>query len=145
VRAFRRVSVLVPTLAAGGDGANTAAGHLRQWEADSTTKLSLAASRFSPHSALAVTMLQELEPTFLPTADEELTWYLDDLIVELKLVRGLQEGGLSDAILRRERDELVWALAVLWKEPLAGSTIDIGARLSTDGVRVAVEPTYAAL
>jgi len=80
------------------------------------------ASRFHPHGTAIRQILTERAPELIPSPEEELLHLVMDLIYELKLADASlaqSRGNPSDL---RFRAEILWALAVLWKDPPAGSS-----------------------
>lgn len=128
----------------------------------SRTALQRLASRYAAHGSVARQVLEAFEPALLPSPAQELGWLVDDLVRELVNVRvseanaklaveqaapevvGVVRARLKDVT--RHRDELGWALAVLLKDPPAGSPADVAGRLdAVPGVRPVVERFYQRL
>jgi len=79
------------------------------------------AIRYRPHSLVAKQILEVLAPHALPTAEEELAWLLNELTSELiHKLEDLKNVADVSELDKNEAKELLWALAVLWKDPPAG-------------------------
>ncbi|MEM8960268.1 MAG: hypothetical protein AAGD38_02210 [Acidobacteriota bacterium] len=93
------------------------------------------ASRFAPHGDALRQMLADLAPHLLPDEEQELRWWVDELVADLALLDQLETNGLLvGEDVERQRSELCWALHVVWLDPPVTSraTIEswIGAALT---------------
>jgi uncharacterized protein (TIGR02646 family) len=80
------------------------------------------AIRYRPHSLVAKVILEAKAPQSLPTPEEELEWLLEDLSSDLILkLEDLEKCVNPTKLDENEAKELFWALAVLWKDPPAGT------------------------
>ncbi len=80
------------------------------------------AVRYQRHSLVARSVLERCRPALLPSPSEEFDWLLGQLVERLYEILELLErcpGG--DTRNERDRDEIGWALAVLWADPPAGT------------------------
>ncbi len=75
------------------------------------------ASRYQPHSLIYRFLLEKLAPQSLPSPREELAWLLEDLYQRLRDLHNLEKLYPMDQKTRKDKDETLWALAVLWKQP----------------------------
>lgn len=103
------------------------------------------ASRFAAHGRTVRDVLAAYEPGLLPQAQEEVSWLAHELCDELEDVDAVAAKHQWTKKLRVARDELLWALAVLWKDPSAGVPADVEAILKLRKVRARVEPLYLEL
>jgi len=92
------------------------------------------AIRYRPHSLTAKQMLAEDAPQHLPTVDTEILWLLNELIGKLWYTLELLKNNLTDERLQRLHKELLWSLAVLWRDPPEGATINIEDFLTNNGI-----------
>lgn len=94
------------------------------------------AIRYRPHSIVARQILESTAPQALPTPQEELQWLLEELSSELILkLEDLNDPSLSSDVDEKEAKELLWALAVLWKDPPAGTAEFIAEILDRRGLK----------
>ncbi len=87
------------------------------------------ASRFAPHGITVRAVLKDFAEELLPSPEEELSWLVDGFVELLKTY---------DEELERER--ILWALAVLWKDPPAGTTAQVEAWLVAKDVVDEIRP-----
>jgi uncharacterized protein (TIGR02646 family) len=99
------------------------------------------AVRYRKHSLVAKQMLINLAPTELPTAEYELRWLINDIFETLRLTLKLLEDDPDD-IQRRNIKELLWSLAILWRDPPVGSAADMEDLLTREGVVDSVREVY---
>jgi len=103
------------------------------------------AIRYRPHSLVAKQILEAKAPHVLPTPAEELEWLLEDLFTELLLkLEDLNSPNASE-LDEKEAKELLWALAVLWKDPPVGTPDSIQDFLERRGLRCHVANFFALL
>ncbi|MCP4655743.1 MAG: TIGR02646 family protein [bacterium] len=100
------------------EAVDTALELLEDQKSDPAARMRLRrmASRFSPHGISVRTILEAFAPELLPSPGEELRWLCDDFLAELERLRALLTEA-DDAFLRRDAEEICWALAILWKDP----------------------------
>jgi uncharacterized protein (TIGR02646 family) len=104
-----------------------------------TEEVRRSAIRYCPHSLVAKTLLAAKSPQDLPTVEDEVRWLVDELSRGFKvLVRALENSKLTDDSKVRQADELLWALAVLWKDPPNGAPENVAKMLEDRGMRDAV-------
>ncbi|MFH1466805.1 MAG: hypothetical protein ABIO70_20645 [Pseudomonadota bacterium] len=97
---------------------------------------------FQPHSALARQMLAALEPSWLPAPADEVDAFIDRLDDDLEDVMHLIQQAGEDDELRRDRDEILWAMAVLWWDPPGGDRQRVETRLIQLGRLELVKPLH---
>lgn len=116
-------------------------GKLAEGKADEIKHLAI---RFQPHSLVAKQILEAHAPGALPTPEEEIEWLLNSLSAELiqKLKDLRTEWTDRD---EREANELIWALAILWKDPPAGTPDSVKAYLDGKGLTELVQKFFALL
>ncbi|MCP4686453.1 MAG: hypothetical protein GY859_00280 [Desulfobacterales bacterium] len=102
------------------------------------------AIRYRPHGLVAKQILEARAPHLLPGPEEELQWLLDDIQEDLLYTLQLMEGEVDDAV-KRQAEELLWSLAVLWKAPPAGEPAGIEEFLVQLGVKAYVEERFREL
>ena len=104
------------------------------------------ASRFEPHSAVAVAILVASGHP-LPTAAEEAAWLAGQLLRQLEVALDALHTASADDKERREAAvaEAAWAVAALWRDPPDGDVAATEARLIAAGVRDLVAPLREAL
>jgi uncharacterized protein (TIGR02646 family) len=79
------------------------------------------ASRFRPHGVAIRQFLEKISPELIPSPEQEFFNLILDLCDDLKWVdRMITENPLNQ-INRRYKEEVLWALAILWKFPPATS------------------------
>ncbi len=93
------------------------------------------ASRYQPHGAAIRQMVAELAPELLPDPEEELLRFVLDLLEELSTADQILAKSPKSELARRDRTEILWTLAVLWKHPPAGDGELIAASLEKAGRR----------
>jgi uncharacterized protein (TIGR02646 family) len=84
------------------------------------------AGHFQPHGATLRQILRKAAPGLIPTPEEDLEQLIDALLADLDASSA--ETPRSHAG-QRFRNEILWALAVLWKDPPAGSPDLVESRL----------------
>jgi len=103
------------------------------------------AIRYHPHSIVAKQILAEKAPAVLPTPVEELEWLLNQLTSDLiSKLEDLQDPAASE-LDENEAKELLWALAVLWRDPPAATPDFVSELLERRGLRDSVAPYHALL
>ena len=97
------------------------------------------AIRYRPHSIVAKEILEEVAPEALPTAEEELRWLFTSLASDFALkLEDLNSGRATD-IDKAEAEELLWALAALWRDPPGCSEGLVEQMLSEWGLKEVVQ------
>lgn len=85
------------------------------------------ASRYAPQGMTWRAFIETMtDGVSLPTADEELRWFLDDVYERLCRHGALARRELTSAALDREYEELGWLLAVIARDPPALDAKAIG-------------------
>jgi hypothetical protein len=111
-----------------------------------TQEVRRRATRYCPHSFVAKTVLLAASPQDVPTVEEEIQWLVDDLSRDFHILRerfkGVADG--NDPTVRRA-DELLWALAVIWKDPPNGQPERVSQMLEDHGIRDVVAGYLAKL
>lgn len=79
------------------------------------------ASRFQPYGATVRQILAEKAPELIPTPEEDLKGLVAELLADLSVVRKALARTPRSKPDQRFQTEILWALAVLWKDPPAGS------------------------
>jgi uncharacterized protein (TIGR02646 family) len=98
------------------------------------------AIRYRPHSVVAKQVLQDTAPHLLPTPREELDWLLETLKSELlDKLEDLNDITNATELDKKEAKELIWALAVLWKDPPVGSPDSVQQFLERNGLKTLVQ------
>ncbi|MBI4910422.1 MAG: hypothetical protein HY820_42785 [Acidobacteria bacterium] len=93
------------------------------------------AVRYRSHSLVVWQLLSRNAPAALPTAEQELEWLLRDLVTELGYkLRQLDRG--STTLDDKELNEILYALATLWKDPPAGTSAAIEKFFDDRGLNV---------
>jgi hypothetical protein len=87
------------------------------------------AVRYRFQSRVAREILADQRPSLLPTPREEQKWLLRELTQELLIALKTLEGFPGDPFVKRGIEELLWALAVLWRDPPAGDPAEVEAFL----------------
>ncbi len=105
----------------------------------------LASIRFCQHSLAARQLLQLRDASLLPSASTELRWFLNELLDDLEFVLDSIDLAPDDELLKDQRDELLWTMAALWKEPMVGTPLDVEARLDEFGLKSRVQPYFTQL
>ncbi|HSN99582.1 MAG TPA: hypothetical protein VLS89_14910 [Candidatus Nanopelagicales bacterium] len=106
-------------------------------------KLRRLASRYRPQGMTVRAFLEDFAPEIaLPSPEEELRWLLEEIDELLLLDARCAD---TDDACTRDAEELRWALAVLWKDPPAGTPALIEQWLDETGWREVVEPKYRQL
>jgi uncharacterized protein (TIGR02646 family) len=91
-------------------------------------ELRKSASRYRPHGIAIRAALESLAPELLPTRKEEVLWLVDDYLKDLTTIDSIRSGYQEEERSRRldrEEAECCYALAVLMKDPPAGSPTEI--------------------
>jgi uncharacterized protein (TIGR02646 family) len=114
---------------------------VEELDTDRTEEVRRLAIRYRPHSLVALSVLAAKSQQDLPTIEDEIQWLIDDLSGDLKTHRSDD----ADDLKLRQADELLWALAVLWKDPPNGSPERVSQMLEDCGVREAVSEYVARL
>jgi len=114
--------------------------------AGQTDEVRRRAIRYCPHSFVAKTVLLATSPQDLPTVEEEIQWLVDDLSRDFHVLRMRLQGDAdgNDTTVRRA-DELLWALAVIWKDPPNGQPERVSQMLEDHGIRDVVAGYLAKL
>ncbi len=110
-------------------------------DAAASEQVARMASRYEPHSLGVKGLLADLAPQLLPQPEQELRWLIQAFLEELRFVRDLLKRYPQDAKIKKLRKEILWALAVLWQYPPAGSAQSVEQLIQQDGWKRAVE-TY---
>lgn len=104
------------------------------------------ASRYRPHGRTVRAFLEDLaDEVTLPSAEEELEWLLEDVDNLLNINARCLTDNARDDDRERQIEELRWMLAVLWKDPPAGTPVEIASWLDERGWRAMVESVYTQL
>lgn len=98
------------------------------------------AVRFSPQSIVARTVLEQIDPTLLPSPTEELDWLLDRVLGELDELLEVLERYPDDDRSKKELDETFWCLAALLKAPLDGDPQRLEKVFCEHGVLDQIQP-----
>ncbi|MGH9276972.1 MAG: hypothetical protein ACRD12_02525 [Acidimicrobiales bacterium] len=96
-------------------------------------------SRFEPFGGAVRSVVAQLNPTLLPQPEEELHWFVGDLLDLLDLV------DVTERPDRKIIDVTRFALAALWRDPPAASASDIERRLELAGRQSEIRPYYELL
>jgi hypothetical protein len=96
-------------------------------------KLKRMASRYRPHGMAVRQMLSKLAPDLLPTQEDDLLLLVDDLLYDLKVAAQVQARTPKSVPALRVKQEVCWALAVLWRHPPATSAGQVEALLHASG------------
>lgn len=75
------------------------------------------ACRYLPLGAVAHNVIEDAEPSWLPTPKEELLVFLEELRKKLKDAHEAWQTNPSSDRCGEDVDELLWTFAVLWKDP----------------------------
>ena len=104
------------------------------------------ASRYKPYSLTVRSFLRDAAPDLIPDAESELRWFVSELCQDLKGRRDLRfEEDCGGASIIRRENIIRWILAVLWKDPPAGTAADIEKTLDAYGIKAPVEKFYQKL
>lgn len=115
---------------------------LAEEKAHEVTNLAI---RYRPHSLVSKQLLSANAPTALPTPAQELEWLLDSLTSELLIkLEHLNDPTHTDTD-EAEAKELLWAFAVLWKDPPAADSKFVQDFLAKRGLKDAVAEYVAKL
>lgn len=79
------------------------------------------ASRFQPYGATVRQVLAEKASELIPTPEDDLKGLVEDLLNDLLAAEVALARAPHSEPDQRSRTEILWALAVLWKDPPAGS------------------------
>jgi len=107
---------------------------------DKADEVRTLAIRYRPHSLVAKHILQAIAPHVLPTAEEELEWLLEGLKSELlDKLEDLRDPVTATELDENEAKELLWAFALIWKDPPVGLPDIIQKFLERNGLKECVE------
>lgn len=84
---------------------------------DDKSEAQRLACRYLPHGAVGYQLVRELKRAWLPSAREELLIFMATLAQELRAILANLHAITDDPHNEKIRNELFWALAVLWKDP----------------------------
>jgi hypothetical protein len=87
------------------------------------------ASRYRPHGVAVRQMLSKLAPDLVPSQEDDLLLLIDDLLKELDVAAQVLATIPNSPPALRLKQEVCWALAVLWQHPPATSAAQVEARL----------------
>jgi len=87
------------------------------------------AVRYRSQSWVAREILDDQRPDLLPTPREDQAWLLRELTRELLVALEILQTPPGDPFVKRATEELLWALAVLWRDPPAGDPAEVEAFL----------------
>jgi uncharacterized protein (TIGR02646 family) len=110
-----------------------------------TVRVKNRASRFSPYGIAIRQLLQKKYPDLIPTPTEELLFFVGHLAGQLSLTEDLLRKNAGNTIAQRHQSEILWALAVLWKDPPHVSPSEIERWLERFGCREQVSAVLARL
>ncbi|MEA2691305.1 MAG: hypothetical protein QOJ16_692 [Acidobacteriota bacterium] len=118
----------------------------RAGNAEKQRELAELANRYRPHGMAVRQLLAAVSASqLIPTPEEDLLGLVLDFLETLKVVsKILEEGGKSD-FAQRQKDEVCWALAVLWKDPPTAEPAVVEAWLEKAGYRAEVAAYYGQL
>jgi len=100
------------------------------------------ACRFMPYSAVVRQLLKVSAPHLLPTPEQELEYLLGELVRDLLNALELMERDAENERAVRLATKLMWAFAVLWKDPPSGTPEVIGVFLRERGLEEKVREFY---
>jgi uncharacterized protein (TIGR02646 family) len=132
---LRKNRVLVQERREAVDGALDVLHEIRNGNLAKIARLKKMASRFRPHGIAVRQVLEELADDLLPSAEDDLRLLVHDFLELLKSVAQDLAQHPGDVLNFRQRAEILWALAVLWKDPPAGSPELIEDLLAESGWR----------
>ena len=98
------------------------------------------AVRFSPQSIVARTVVEQNDPTLLPSPTEELDWLIERVLGELDELLEVLERYPDDDRSWKELDETFWCLATLLKAPLDGNQQRLEKVFCEHGVLDQIQP-----
>jgi uncharacterized protein (TIGR02646 family) len=110
-----------------------------------TVEVKRLASRFQPFGAAIRQLLAGKYPWLLPAPAEELLLFVKYLTQQLDLAHRLRLEKPGSATTKRDETEILWALAVLWKDPPHVSPGEIERWLEKLGCRDQVSALLAQL
>jgi uncharacterized protein (TIGR02646 family) len=122
-----------------------ALGEARNGDDAQREKVRRMASRYKPHGVAIRQMLEELAPEWLPSPEEELSWLVQDFLRDLDLAAKALAQAPGSQVIKKTAEEVLWALAVLWKHPPAASAAQVEAWLQAASWRDAVAEYHAGL
>lgn len=102
----------------------------------------MLAVRYSPHSLVAKTVLENMRPDLLPEKSEEVQWLLSKIFGEIDTLLLSLESSPTDKRSLKELNESLWGLAALWKDPPDGDPDRIKSVLEDSGLLSSVEPLF---
>lgn len=103
-------------------GALKALEHALQGDPEKTKEARRMASRFRPYGAAIRQTLAAKYPWVIPTPEEDLKGLVVDLLADLSAADASLAEDPQSKPDKRARAEVLWALAVLWKDPPAASS-----------------------
>ena len=124
-----------------------ALAHLAQGTPAAHSALTESAIRYQPHAWVVRQILAVQAPQLLPTPQQELQWLLDAFWEELRVELALRPTATTQAdveTIEKAINELLWAFAVLWKDPPAAIP-DVEAFTIGKNFDTAVRPLVALL
>lgn len=95
--------------------------HARAGDRKRIREIRRMASRFQPYGATIRQILAKKAPDFVPTPEEDLKGLVVDLLAVLSATDAALARTPRSRPDQRFRTEILWALAVLWKDPPAAS------------------------
>lgn len=125
---------------------NAVLDSITAWRAGNPVKeneLRAMASRYRPHGWAARQVLAALAPELLPTHDEELRWYVEEMLDRLDRDDRVLAAAIATkrdrAMVKQRRDEVCWTLAALWKDPPTASAVVIDGWIDARGRRTEIK------
>lgn len=123
---------------------------IRGGNAADSNKLRKKASRYKPFGIYVRHLLRDTMEELLPTRQEEIKWHVDsllgDLTMSMRLLKSLAARPRSDTVRKdaeKKKEETCWSLAVLWKNPPPGISVDeIKQWIDEAGYLGEVQPYY---
>jgi uncharacterized protein (TIGR02646 family) len=109
---------------------------------DKTLEVRRMAGHFQPHGATLRQILRKAAPGLIPTPEEDLEQLIGALLADLDASSAETPRSRAG---QRFRNEILWALAVLWKDPPAGSPDLVEGRLIRSKCRDEVAALLARL
>jgi len=149
---FFGLNTIVELVRSRNQQVTAAIGALREWSEGNIARgddVRLLSNRYTAHGWAVRRVAESLAPNLpLPTAEEDLKWLVDETLVLLDIADGILKKPIPDKDRRQvinRRDESCWTLAILWKDPPAASSVEIGKWIDARGRRAAIEPFLARL
>jgi hypothetical protein len=124
-----------------------AIGALREWSEGNLARgedVRVLSNRYTAHGWAVRRVAGLLAPSLaLPTAEEDLKCLVDETLGLLDIADAILKKRIPDKDRKQvvnRREESCWTVAILWKDPPAASSVEVGKWIDAHGRRSVIQP-----